>query len=155
ALDRVVHRALRKRPDDRCQTAETLLDDLRKAMLLTESSDATPVRAMTRLVVLPFRVLRPDPSVDFLAFSLADAISSALSGLPSLVVRSTAAASRFAADTPDIPALAGALDVDVVVLGTVLSSSDQVRVSAQLVQAPSGTLVRAMTSQSPRGEMLQ
>ena len=83
-------------------------------------------------------MLRPDPSIDFLAFSLPDAISSALSGLPSLVVRSTAAASRFAGDTPDIPALAGALDVDVVVLGTLLSSGQQVRVSAQLVQAAVG-----------------
>jgi eukaryotic-like serine/threonine-protein kinase len=155
ALDRVVHRALRKRPDDRYQTAETLLDDLRKAMLLTESSDLTPVRAMTRLVVLPFRVLRPDPSVDFLAFSLADAISAALSGLPFLVVRSTAGAVRFAAETPDIPALSRALDVDVVLLGTLLSSGSQVRVSAQLVQAPSGTLVRAITAQSTTGEIFQ
>ena len=100
-------------------------------------------------------MLRPDPSIDFLAFSLADAISSALSGLPSLVVRSTAAASRFATDTPDIPVLAGALDVDVVLLGTLLSNGEEVRVSAQLVEAPSGTLVRAMTSQSTSGEIFQ
>jgi tetratricopeptide (TPR) repeat protein len=86
---------------------------------------------------------------------LPDAISSALSGLPSLVVRSTAAASRLAGDTTDIAALAGSLDVDVVLLGTLLSSGDQVRVSAQLVQAPSGTLVRAMTFQSPNREIFQ
>ena len=154
-LDRIIHRALRKRADERYQTAEMVAQDLRSTLLGTDTGEVSHVRPMTRLVVLPFRVLRPDPSVDFLAFSLADAISSALSGLPSLVVRSTAAASRFAADSPDIPALAGALDVDVVLLGTVLSSSEQVRVSAQLVQAPSGTLVRAMTSQSPSGEIFQ
>jgi eukaryotic-like serine/threonine-protein kinase len=154
-LDRIIHRALRKRVDERYQTAEIFAQDLRSTLLVTHAGEVSHVRSMTRLVVLPFRLLRPDPSIAFLAFSLADAISSALSGLPSLVVRSTAAASRFGVDTPDISALAGALDVDVVVLGTLLSDSQQVRVSAQLVQAPSGTLVRAMTSQSPSGEIFQ
>ena len=110
---------------------------------------------MTRLVVLPFRVLRPDPAIDFLAFSLAMAISSALSGLPSLVVRSTAAAAAFANGTPDFAALARALDVDVALLGTLLSSGGQVRVSAQLVQVPSGTLLRPITSQVTGGEIFQ
>jgi serine/threonine protein kinase len=154
-LDRIIHRALRKPVAERYQTAEAFAQDLRASLLVADSGELAPVRPMTRLVVLPFRMLRPDPSIDFLAFSLADAISSALSGLPSLVVRSTAAASRFATDTPDIPALAVALDVDVVLLGTLLSSGEQVRVSAQLVQAPSGTLVRAMTSQSTSGEIFQ
>src|SRR6185436_17582758 len=107
------------------------------------------------LVVIPFRVWPPNPAIDFLAFSLADAVSSALSGLPSVVIRSTAAASRFASDTPDLAALAAALDVDVVLLGSMLSSGGQVRVTAQLVQVPSGTLMRAITSQSPAHEIFQ
>ena len=154
ALDRIIHRALRKQPDARYQTAAVFAQELRSAMLVTDSGEAS-VRPVTRLVVLPFRVLRPDPSIDFLAFSLADAISSAVSGLPSLVVRSTAAAAGFATGTPDFPALARALDVDVVLLGTLLSSGEQVRVSAQLVQVPSGTLVRAITSQATSGEIFQ
>ena len=65
------------------------------------SRSAIPARgasakALTRLIVLPFRILRPDPETDFLAFSLADAVTSSLSGLQSLVVRSSAAAARFA-----------------------------------------------------------
>jgi DNA-binding winged helix-turn-helix (wHTH) protein len=52
----------------------------------------------TRLVVLPFRVLRPDSETDFLAFSLADAVTAALSGLESMTVRSSIAAAKFAAD---------------------------------------------------------
>src|SRR5215470_11162926 len=36
---------------------------------------AAPVRApVTRLIVLPFRMLRPDPETEFLAFSLPDAV---------------------------------------------------------------------------------
>jgi eukaryotic-like serine/threonine-protein kinase len=152
-IDRVVHRALRKSVQERYQTADIFADDLKA--LAIDNGAVTRVRPMSRLVVLPFRLLRPDPAIEFLAFSLPDAISSALSGLPSLVVRSTAAASRFAGDTADMSALATALDVDVVLVGTLLSSGSQVRVSAQLVQAPSGTLLRAMTSQSANGEIFQ
>jgi eukaryotic-like serine/threonine-protein kinase len=154
-LDRIIQRALRKQPDARYQTAAAFAQELRAAMLVTDSAELTAVRPMTRLVVLPFRLLRPDPSIDFLAFSLADAISSAVSGLPSLVVRSTAAAAAYATGTPDFAALARALDVDVVLLGTLLSSGGQVRVSAQLVQVPSGTLVRPITSQATSGEIFQ
>jgi serine/threonine-protein kinase len=155
ALDRIIHRALRKRTEERYQTADAFAQDLRAALVAGDSVDVSAVRPMTRLVVLPFRVLRPDPSVDFLAFSLADAISSALSGIRSVVVRSTAAAERFAGTTPDIPALAAALDVDVVLLGTLLSSGEQVRATAQLIQAPSGTLLRSITVQSTSGEIFQ
>jgi len=152
-LDRIVHRALRKPVLERYQTAEAFAQDLRSTLLGTDTADVSRIRPMSRLVVLPFRMLRPDPSIEFLAFSLADAVSSAVSGLPSLVVRSTAVASRFAADTPDIAALSKSLDVDLILLGTLLSSGDQVRVSAQLLDAPSGTLVRAMTAQSRGGDV--
>ena len=155
ALDRVIHRALRKRPEDRYQTAAVFAQELRAALQSIDSASVTPVRPITRLAVMPFRVLRPDPSIDFLSFSLAEAVSSALSGLPSVVIRSTAAASKFAGDTPDLAAIASALDVDVVLLGSLLSSGGEVRVNAQLVHAPSGTLTRAITSQSSTGEIFQ
>jgi serine/threonine protein kinase len=163
-LDRIVHRALRRPMEERYQTAESFANDL-QAFVREERRHAVPgdmdtgdvprVAAVSRLVVLPFRLLRPDPAIEFLAFSLPDAISSALSGLPSLVVRSTTAAARFAGETPDIRAVATSLDVDVVVLGTLLSSANQVRVAAQLVQAPSGTMVRAITAQATSEEIFQ
>src|SRR5712671_1350018 len=56
------------------------------------SGPESPTR-VTRLIVLPFRMLRPDADTDFLAFSLPDALTSSLSGLASLVVRSSMAAS--------------------------------------------------------------
>ena len=90
ALDRVVHRALAKKPDERYQTAEAMAQDLRAALALGDTGSGASARALTRLIVLPFRILRPDPETDFLAFSLADAVTSSLSGLQSLVVRSSA-----------------------------------------------------------------
>jgi TolB-like protein len=80
-------------------------------------------------------VLRSDPEVDFLGLALADAVSSSLSGLSSLVVRSSAASSRFAVEAPDLPSIATQLDVDLV-LGHLAASGDRLRVSTQLVEAP-------------------
>jgi TolB-like protein len=105
--------------------------------------------------VLPFRVLRPDPETDFLAFSLADAISTSLSGSGSLIVRSSATAARFPGDAPDLKALAVEADVDRVVMGTLLRSGDQLRATAQLVEAPSGTLLTSQTVQASLGDLFR
>ena len=51
-----------------------MAQELRAALTLADSGDVRRVRPMTRLIVLPFRVLRADPDVDF-SFSLADAIT--------------------------------------------------------------------------------
>ena len=106
-------------------------------------------------MVLPFRVLRPDPETDFLAFSLPDAIATSLSGIGSLIVRSSAMAARFAGDAPDLKALAAEADVDRVVTGTLLRSGDQVRAVTQLVEAPGGTLLRSHTVQSSLGDLFR
>src|SRR5213075_1857745 len=57
-------------------------------MPVTGSAPAEPPQ-MPRLIVLPFRMLRPDPDIEFLAFSLPEAVTSSLGGLQSLVVRSS------------------------------------------------------------------
>ena len=153
ALDRVIRRALAKRAADRPASADAMANELRA--LESMSGDRTPAlaRALTRLVVLPFRVLRPDPETDFLAFSLPDAISTSLSGHGSIVLRSSAVAARFAREAPDLKALASEADVDVVVIGTLLRSGDQLRAAAQLVEAPGGTLLTSHTVQSSLGDL--
>jgi TolB-like protein len=93
---------------------------------------------MTRLIVLPFRILRSDPETDFLAFSLPEAITGSLSGLESLVVRSSVTAARLTSDAPDLTRIAAEADVDIVMTATVLRAGDQLRVSTQLVEAPGG-----------------
>jgi TolB-like protein len=99
--------------------------------------------------------VRPDPETDFLAFSLPDAIATSLSGIGSLVVRSSAVAARFAGEAPDFKALAADAEVDRVVMGTLMRAGDQVRASAQLVEAPGGTLLTAHTVQSSLGDLFR
>src|SRR5262249_43065090 len=155
ALDRVIGRALAKRAVDRYQTVAAMAQDLRSAIVLADSGSAAPAHAVTRLIVLPLRVLRPDPETDFLAFSLADAITSGLSGLQSLVVRSSLAATRFASDAPDLRVIATEAEVDAVLVGTLLRAGDQLRVSSQLVEAPGATVLWSNTAQVPVGDLFR
>jgi eukaryotic-like serine/threonine-protein kinase len=155
ALDRVIRHALAKRPDDRPASAEAMAEELRAVRDGDGDGTSAMARALTRLVVLPFRVLRPDPETDFLAFSLPDAIATSLSGIGSLVVRSSATAARFGGETPDLKALAVEADVDRVVMGTLLRSGAELRASAQLVEAPGGTLLTSHTVQASLGDLFR
>jgi len=155
AVDRVLRRALAKRPADRPQSADAMAEELRAVRGIDGGDTTAMARPLTRLVVLPFRVLRPDPETDFLAFSLPDAISTSLSGIGSLVVRSSAAAARFGGEAPDLKALAAEADVDRVVMGTLLRSGEQLRAAAQLVEAPGGTLLTSHTVQSSLGDLFR
>jgi len=155
AVDGVIHRSLSKEPRDRYPSAEDMATELRQALLLEGADVATRARVMSRLIVLPFRMLRPDPETDFLAFSLPDAITSSLSGLESLIVRSSLAAARFAGETPNLKSIADEADVDVVLTGTLLSSGGQLRVNTQLMEAPSGTLIWSKTAQVALRDIFQ
>jgi serine/threonine-protein kinase len=153
AIDRVIRRAMAKAAEDRPASADEMATELRAIRGVSANDVPILARALTRVVVLPFRVLRPDPETDFLAFSLADAIASSLSVISALVVRSSAVAARFTKETPDLKALAAEADVDRVVMGALLRAGDQLRVSVQLVQAPDGTLVASHTVQSSMGDL--
>jgi TolB-like protein len=96
---------------------------------------------VTRLIVLPFTMLRPDPETEYLAFSLPDALTASLVGLESLVVRSTGTAARFVGTAADPKLVAKEADVDVVVTGTLLCAGGEVRVTTQLTDGASGTLL--------------
>src|SRR5262249_33903687 len=153
AVDRVIRRALAKSPTGRPVSAEAMAHELTAVEGLDDHK--SPALALTRVVVLPFRVLRPDPDTDFLAYSLPDAITTSLAGIGSVVVRSSATAARFAHDAPDIKALAVEADVDRVVIGTLLRSGNQLRATTQLVEVPGGTLLSSHTVESTLGDLFR
>lgn len=158
AADRVIGRALEKRPEDRYPTPEAMAAALREA-LGTRDTGTTEVAAVarptTRLIVLPFRMLRPDPDAEFLAYSLADAIACSLAGLESIVVRSSLTASRYAGATPDLQTIAREASVDVVLTGSVLAADRSVRVAAQLTETAGGTLVWSQTFQVSQHDLFK
>ena len=80
-------------------------------------------------------------------------MTSGLSGLQSLVVRSSLAASRFASDTPDLKTIASEAEVDAVLVGTLMRGGDQLRVASQLVEVTGATVLWSNTTQVPVGNL--
>ena len=70
-------------------------------------------------------------------------------------MRSSLVAARFAGEVPSLKTIAADADVDVVLTGTLLSSGDQLRVSTQLMEAPSGALIWSKTSQVALRDIFQ
>ncbi|MBZ5611367.1 MAG: protein kinase [Acidobacteriia bacterium] len=155
AIDRILNRAMDKRPENRYLAADDMAAELRAVLRLDDAGLPIETRTVKRLIVLPFRALRPDPETDFLAFSLPDAIAASLAGLSSLVVRSSLAAARFAGPAPDLKEIAREADVDVVLTGTLLRAGAQLRLSTQLAEAPGGTLIWSKTSQVELRDIFQ
>jgi serine/threonine protein kinase/tetratricopeptide (TPR) repeat protein len=155
AVDRIVRRAMDKNPANRFAAADEMAAELRAVMRLDDSGTHVETRVVKRLIVLPFRALRSDPDTDFLAFSLPDAIAASLAGLSSLVVRSSLAAARFAGAVLDLREIAKEVDVDTVLTGTLLRAGTQLRLTTQLVEAPSGTLIWSKSSQVELHDIFQ
>ena len=153
AVDRVVRRALEKKPADRYQSAAEMAATARVADGGEDSGQMARAVAVTRLVVLPFRVIPPDPDTEVLAVGLADALTASLSSLDSMVVRSPLAAAGFAGPAPDLKAIATTLDVDAVLTATLMRAGDQLRRDAQLVEAPAGTVQWSHRSQTGLGDL--
>ena len=153
AINRIIHRAMAKRPDDRYPTAAAMAQDLRDVMLISDAGATVVASRITRLIALPLRILRADPETDFLAFALPEAITTTLAGVTSLIVRSSASASRLVDLDPK--RLAEEADVDVALTGTLLRAGDQIRVNSQLVEVPSGTVIWSQAAQTSMADVFE
>lgn len=153
-IEPVLNRALQRLPDNRYPSAQAMAADLQPLVqpsvphTIVEESMVT---ASARIVVLPFRLLKADDDTAFLENALPEALTTSLSALPSLVVRSNLAALRFA--EVDLTRIAVELDVDHVVTGTLLRCGEQVRVTAQLVETPGGRVKWSHRMQQPLGDL--
>jgi eukaryotic-like serine/threonine-protein kinase len=107
-----------------------------------------------RLIALPFRMLRPDPETDFLAFSLPDAVTSSLAAVGSVIVRSQLAALRYGGE-PDLEEIGAGTQVDVVLSGTVVRIGDKIGITAHLTDVREGTLLWSEATQVELGDLFQ
>ncbi len=107
-----------------------------------------------RVLVVPFRLIQADPGIEYLSFGLADAISASLSGFDSLRVRSSLMAAKYAGST-DLKTIAREAAVDIVLLGTLMRSGDQLRVTVQVVEAASGTILSSESTQASLQDVFQ
>ncbi len=155
AMGRIVHRAISREPRDRYASAEAMAAELRATLLMEGIETKVRAHPVRRIMVLPFRMLRPSEDIQFLAYSLPEAITVSLAGLENLVVRSSLVASRYSTEAPDLQKIAKEAEVDVVLTGALLSVGERLRITAQLIEVPSGTLIWSHSSEATNRELLE
>src|SRR5208337_874350 len=154
ALDHVIHLAIAKRPEARYTSAREMLDALNTVSLSSSTAHALQTRTVARLIALPFRVLKRDEETDFLAYSLPDAIGSSLSGIDSLIVRSSLLAARFEGPV-DPKRIATEAEVDAILTGSVMRVGDRIRLTCELVEVPSATMIWSETVTSSMQDLFK
>jgi TolB-like protein/Flp pilus assembly protein TadD len=100
--------------------------------------------------VLPFESLSSDASQDYFADGMTDELISDLGQVSALRVVSRTSVMAYKRARKPLPQIARELNVDAVVEGTVLRSGDQVRITAQLIEASAD---KHLWSQSYEGEL--
>src|SRR5580704_14756578 len=109
-----------------------------------------PVAAIRSLAVLPFESLSNDASQDYFADGMTDELISDLGQISALRVISRTSVMSYKHARKPLPEIARELNVDAVVEGTVLRSGNEVRITAQLIDALAD---KHLWSQSYEGEL--
>ena len=152
ALDRVIQRALAKDPHDRYGSAAEMRADIESARRKTGAGAAPRARTIKRLVTLPFRVLRPDPDTEFLCHGLPEAVAASLSGLESLVVKSS---QTEPGPEQDAAAIARDAKAELALTGTILRAGERTRVTAQLLDATDGSVTWSEALDADVGDIFE
>src|SRR5215203_3631892 len=164
-LDRIVLKALRKRPSDRYDSASDLADDITNflegrpvnAEFYVSMANIPRPRTVDKLsvAILPFKSIGQasgDTGDEFMGIGLADALISRLSGVQRLVIRPTSSVLPFVNADP-IEA-ARRLGVDFILDGNVRMAGSRIRVSVQLLNAADNSTRWAQTFDSEMIDVL-
>jgi adenylate cyclase len=123
-------------PASRAERRTGTADDGRATPSATPASPRVEDRPS--VVVLPFLNLSPDPAQQYFADGITEDLTTELSRLSGLLVISRHSAFAYKGVAKRAEEIAGELGVRYLVEGSVQRSADQVRVSAQLIDAASG-----------------
>jgi len=104
------------------------------------TSDSIP-DARTSIAILPFRNLNNDADTSFYEFSLADAVTTELARLRSLVVRPSSLIAKYSGKTDDPRAVGRELNVTAVLAASFLKAGERFRVTAQLLDVGTGDML--------------
>lgn len=119
----------------------------------TRTAPLQPAREVT-IAVVPFRLVTPDPQLQFLGVGIADAIITRVSNLEPVRVRPTATVLRYANSDHDAQSIGRDLGADYVLAGTLQETKDLIRSSVQLVRSADGASVWGQQFDVPRSDLL-
>jgi len=91
------------------------------------------------LAVLPLANLSPDSQQDYFTDGMTEELIAELSQISALKVISRTSVMRYKGSSKPLPQIARELSVDGIIEGSVLRSGERVRITAQLIYAPSDT----------------
>jgi TolB-like protein/DNA-binding winged helix-turn-helix (wHTH) protein/Tfp pilus assembly protein PilF len=107
------------------------------------------------IAVLPLENLSGDPSEEFFVDGVTDQLITDLAKVGSLRVISRTSVMRYKGTRKGLPEIARELNVDAIVEGSVIRSGQRVRVTAQLIQAPTDQHLWAETYDRDLGDILK
>ena len=136
ALERLLHRCLSKRPDDRFHSARDLVFALEAVG--TAPAHAAAAAPRPSVAVLQFADLSPQRDQEYFCDGLAEEVILALSRVRGLQVASRTSSFQFRASGLDVRAIAERLGVGTILEGGVRRADDRLRVTVQLVDARDG-----------------
>jgi serine/threonine-protein kinase len=136
-LDRLLGQCLDKNPARRPASAAVMAEALRRIREGKAAPTPAPPasEAIRAIAVLPLRNVSQDPSQEYFADGMTEAIISDLAHIRALRVISRTSAMRYKGTGLSIPEIARELNVDAVLEGSALLVGNRVRLSVQLVSA--------------------
>ncbi len=93
-------------------------------------------RRIESLAVLPLANLSGDPQQEYFADGMTEELISDLAKISALRVTSRTSVMRYKSSSKSLPEIAKELGVDAIVEGSVMRSGSQVKITAQLIDAP-------------------
>ena len=106
------------------------------------------------VAVLPLENLSGDPAEEYFADGMTDALTTDLSKISTLRVISRTSAMHYKAANKTLPQIARELNVDGIIEGSVMRSGNRVRITAELIDAPTDQHLWAETYERDLGDVL-
>ncbi len=122
--------------------------------LLTREKSPAPAPAVSSIMVLPLENLSGDPSQEYFADGVTDALIGNLAKIGGLHVISRTSSMHYKGTKKSLPEIAREIKVDAIVEGTVQRSGDRVVIRAQLIRAATDGHVWVETYERPMRDVL-
>jgi eukaryotic-like serine/threonine-protein kinase len=157
-LQEIIAKALEKSPEKRYRTASQIKQDLNNFLHktssqsdlgLTETIELSTVKNPTvslgsekkTIAILPFKNLSGDAASAFYEFSLADAVTTELARLRSLIVRPSSVIAKYQGKEIDAREAGKEMRVNSILSAAFIHSGTHLRVTAQLLDVLTGEII--------------